>query len=206
MTTTQGMIHVVDDDASFRRSVARMLTTAGHEVASFPSAAAFFDQHSTRSRGCVLADLHMPGCNGLELQSRLAASRNPLPVVFLSGNGNIPSTVEAMRHGAVDFLTKCAPDAALLAAIEHALQLDRIQHARRSVVAKMRALYDQLSPREREVFARVITGDLNKQIADDLGIALRTVKLHRTQISRKLGMPSVPEWIQLWTTVQDGED
>lgn len=183
-----------------------MLTTAGHEVASFPSAAAFFDQHSTRSRGCVLADLHMPGCNGLELQSRLAASRNPLPVVFLSGNGNIPSTVEAMRHGAVDFLTKCAPDAALLAAIEHALQLDRIQHARRSVVAKMRALYDQLSPREREVFARVITGDLNKQIADDLGIALRTVKLHRTQISRKLGMPSVPEWIQLWTTVQDGED
>lgn len=206
MTTTQGMIHVVDDDASFRRSVARMLTTAGHEVASFPSAAAFFDQHSTRSRGCVLADLHMPGCNGLEMQSRLAASRNPLPVVFLSGNGNIPSTVKAMRHGAVDFLTKCAPDAALLAAIEHALQLDRIQHARRSVVAKMQSLYDQLSPREREVFARVITGDLNKQIADDLGIALRTVKLHRTQISRKLGMPSVPEWIQLWTTVQDGED
>lgn len=206
MSITQGIVHVVDDDSSFRRSVARLLTTAGYEVASFPSGNAFFARHSTASRGCVLADLHMPGCDGLELQTRLAASRNPLPVVFLSGNGNIPSTVKAMRHGAVDFLTKCAPDAALLASIEQALQLDGVQHARRSAVAKMQSLYDQLSPREREVFAMVITGDLNKQIADDLGIALRTVKLHRTQISRKLGMPSVPEWIQLWTTVQDGED
>ena len=204
MTTTQGMVHVVDDDASFRRSVARLLSTAGHEVSSFSSAAAFFAQHSIRSRGCVLADLHMPGCDGLELQSRLAASRNPLPVVFLSGNGNIPSTVKAMRHGAVDFLTKCAPDAALLASIEHALQLDGTQHARRCFVAKMRSLYDQLSPREREVFAKVITGDLNKQIADDLQIALRTVKFHRTHISRKLGMASVPEWIQLWNTIRDG--
>jgi len=202
MTTTQGLVYVVDDDASFRRSVSRLLSTVGYEVAVFSSGTAFFAQHCARSRGCVLADLHMPGCNGLELQSQLVASGNPLPVVFVSGNGTIPSTVKAMRNGAVDFLTKCAPETELLAAIAQALLLDGIQHARRSSFEKMQDLYHQLSAREREVFAGVITGDLNKQIGSALGIALRTVKLHRTNITRKLGMPSVPEWIQLWNTIR----
>jgi len=202
MTTVQGCIYVVDDDTSFRRSVSRLLSAVGYEVASFPSITTFLAQHSTRSRGCVLADLHMPGGSGLELQTRLAASENPLPLVFLSGNGNIPSTVKAMRQGAVDFLTKCAPEAELLRTIEQALLLDRAQQARRSAKAKTQSLYRQLSPREREVFARVVVGQLNKQIAGDLGIALRTVKLHRTHISRKLGMPSLPEWIQLWNDTQ----
>jgi FixJ family two-component response regulator len=205
MTPTQGFVYVVDDDASFRRSVSRLLSTVGYEVAVFSSGTAFFAQHSARSRGCVLADLHMPGCNGLELQSQLITSGNPLPVVFISGNGTIPSTVKAMRNGAVDFLTKCAPENELLAAIAQALLQDKTQHARRRTIEKMQAFYHQLSAREREVFARVITGDLNKQIADDLGIALRTVKLHRTNISRKLGMPSVPEWIQVWNMIRDGE-
>jgi len=205
MITTQGLVYVVDDDASFRRSISRLLSTVGYEVAVFNSGTAFLEQHCGHSRGCVLADLHMPGCNGLELQSRLAASGNPLPVVFISGNGTIPSTVKAMQHGAVDFLTKCAPETYLLAAIAQALGLDKSRHARRRILGTMQALYDQLSAREREVFAGVIVGDLNKQIASDLGIALRTVKAHRTQISRKLGMPSVPEWIQLWNTIRDGE-
>lgn len=203
MSSSPVAVYVVDDDASFRRSVSRLLTAEGYEVASFPSSDAFLAQHSIRRRGCVVTDLNMPGCNGLELQTRLAATRNPLPVVFLSGNGNIPSTVKAMRHGAVDFLTKCAPDEALLKSIQQALHLDSLQHARRRAVAKMQSLYDQLTPREQEVFARVIAGDLNKQIADHLGIALRTVKMHRTHISRKLGMPSVPEWLQLWTTLRN---
>jgi len=202
MTPTQGIVYVVDDDASFRRSIARLLSAEGYEVASFPSGIAFLAQHANWSRGCVLADLHMPGCNGLELQARLAVSGNPLPVVFLSGSGTIPSTVRAMQNGAVDFLMKCAPEAELLAAIAQALLLDGVQHIRRRTIEKMRFLYDQLSPREREVFAGVIVGRLNKQIADDLGIALRTVKLHRTHISRKLGMVSVPEWIQLWNTIR----
>jgi FixJ family two-component response regulator len=197
----KGFVYVVDDDASFRRSVSRLLSTVDYEVASFPSGPAFMAQHSAGRRGCVLADLHMPGCNGLDLQAWLAASENPLPVVFLSGNGTIPSTVKAMRNGAVDFLTKCAPEAELLAAIAQALLLDEVQHAQRGNLKQMQALYARLTPRECEVFARVIVGDLNKQIADDLGIVLRTVKLHRTHISRKLGMPSVPEWIQLWNTI-----
>jgi FixJ family two-component response regulator len=195
---------VVDDDAPFRRSISRLLSSVGYEVAAFSSGAAFFAQHSSRSRGCVLADLHMPECNGLDLQTRLAASGNPLPIVFLSGNATTPSTVKAIQNGAVNFLTKCAPEVDLLAAIAQALLLDGTQHARRRNLAEMQSLYQQLTPREREVFARVITGDLNKQIADVLGIALRTVKLHRTNISRKLGMPSVPEWIQLWNRVRCG--
>jgi two-component system response regulator FixJ len=205
MSTKLGFVHVVDDDDSFRRSVARLLSEVGYKVASFPSAADFLAQHTSVSRGCVLADLHMPGCSGLELQVQLAASGNPLPMVFLSGNGTIPSTVKAMRQGAVDFLTKCAPDSELLAAVAQAVQLDDAQHARLRTLEVMQNLYHQLSAREREVFAVVITGDLNKQIADDLGIALRTVKLHRTNISRKLRMSSVPEWIQLWNTIRNRE-
>lgn len=202
MTTTHGFVYVVDDDDSFRRSVSRLLSGVGYEVASFPSAADFLAQHTSVSRGCVLADLHMPGCSGLELQVQLAASGNPLPLVFLSGNGTIPSTVKAMRQGAVDFLTKCVPDSELLAAVAQALQLDGVQLARRGALAQMQSLYAQLSPRECEVFAGVVAGQLNKQIAGDLGIALRTVKLHRTHISRKLRMPSVPEWIQLWNAIR----
>ncbi len=205
MNTSQGIVYVVDDDDSFRRSISRLLSTAGYEVETFPSGAAFFAQHSSRSRGCVLADLHMPECNGLELQTRLSNSGNPLPIVFLSGNATIPSTVKAIQNGAVDFLTKCAPEADLLDSIAQALLLDGTQHIRRRNLEKMQSLYDQLSTREREVFAGVITGDLNKQIADDLGIALRTVKLHRTNITRKIGMPSVPEWIQLWNSIRSGE-
>ena len=120
MTPTQGLVYVVDDDASFRRSVARLLTAEGYEVATFASAAEFLAQHTSVSRGCVLADLHMPGCSGLELQVQLAASSNPLPLVFLSGNGTAPSTVKAMLQGAVDFLTKCAPDGDLLEAVGNA--------------------------------------------------------------------------------------
>jgi len=202
MTTTHGLVYVVDDDDSFRRSVSRLLSGVGYEVASFPSAADFLAQHSSVSRGCVLADLHMPGCSGLELQVQLAASGNPLPLVFLSGNGTIPSTVKAMRQGAVDFLTKCAPDSELLAAVAQALQLDGVRLARRGALAQMQTLYGQLSPRECEVFAGVVAGQLNKQIAGDLGIALRTVKLHRTHISRKLRLHSVPEWIQLWNAIR----
>ena len=204
MSTKLGFVYVVDDDESFRRSVSRLLSGFGYEVASFPSAADFLAQHTSVSRGCVLADLHMPGCSGLELQTKLAASGNPLPVVFLSGNGTIPSTVKAMRQGAVDFLTKCTPDSELLAALAQALQLDGVQLARRGALAQMQSLYGQLSPRECEVFAGVVAGQLNKQIAGDLGIALRTVKLHRTHISRKLRLHSVPEWIQLWNTIRSG--
>lgn len=201
MTTTHALVNVVDDDESFRRSVSRLLSGVGYKVASFPSAADFLAQHSSESRGCVLADLHMPGCSGLELQVKLAASGNPLPLIFLSGNGTIPSTVKAMRQGAVDFLTKCAPDSELMSAIAEALALDDLQHQRRSARIRMQSLYGQLSPRECEVFAGVVAGQLNKQIADDLGIALRTVKLHRTNISRKLRMHSVPEWIHLWNEI-----
>jgi FixJ family two-component response regulator len=142
MTPTQGLVYVVDDDASFRRSVARLLTAEGYEVATFASAAEFLAQHSSVSRGCVLADLHMPGCSGLELQVQLAASSNPLPLVFLSGNGTAPSTVKALRQGAVDFLTKCAPDGDLLEAVGNAVLLDGCRYACRRALAEIQSIHN----------------------------------------------------------------
>jgi FixJ family two-component response regulator len=194
----EGTVFVVDDDASFRAAVSRLLRAAGHRVEVFASASAFLERLPSAGPGCVVADLQMPGLSGLDLQAALAGSGNALPVLFLTGHGDIPTSVQAMRLGAEDFLTKRAPKEALLEAVGRALARDVRQRAERQRVEAARARFDALTPREREVLEHVLRGQLNKQIAWDLGIHERTVKLHRTAITNKVGVQSVAELTQLW--------
>ncbi len=190
-------IFLVDDDPSFLTSMARLCRASGFAVRAFSSAADFLAQRSPDSPGCVVADLQMPGMNGLELQEALARSDNPLPIVFLTGHGDIPTSVKAMRHGAEDFLTKRAPRQELLAAVQRALARDARDREARKRRHELRARFDQLTPREREVLSHVLRGQLNKQIAADLGVAERSVKRHRTSLMAKLGVGSVAELAQL---------
>ena len=191
-------VYVVDDDASFRKAVSRLLRAAGHEVEAFASASEFLERLPQAGPGCVVADLQMPGLSGLDLQAALAGSDNPLPVLFLTGHGDIPTSVHAMRLGAEDFLTKGAPREALLHAVTRALARDDRERAERERVEAARSRFSALTGREREVLEHVLRGRLNKQIAADLGIHERTVKLHRTAITNKVGVQSVAELTQLW--------
>lgn len=191
------IVFIVDDDASFRTAVSRLLRAAGHSVQTFSSASEFLERLPA-GPGCVVADLQMPGLNGLDLQVALAGSDSPMPVLFLTGQGDIPSSVQAMRLGAEDFLTKIAPKAQLLDAVKRALARDSRERERRAKVQAARARFAGLTSREREVLSQVLRGRLNKQIAAELGIHERTVKLHRTAITTKVGVQSVAELAQLW--------
>ena len=192
-----GTVFVVDDDASFLKSVSRLLRAAGYPVQAFESGQEFLEQLAPDTRGCVLADLRMPELDGLELQEALARSPNPLPVVFLSAQGDIPTTVLAMRQGAEDFLTKLCPKEKLLAAISRALKRGAHERASRQRLRDLRKRFAELTPRELEVLQHVVNGKMNKQIADDLGINERTVKLHRTNLTRRLQVQSVAELTRL---------
>lgn len=198
-------IRIVDDNASFRTAVARLLRASGFAVKAFASAAEFLDCLEPDVPGCVLLDLQMPGLSGIELQEALARKGIGLPVIFLSGHGDIPTSVQAMRRGAEDFLTKRAPQEELLAAINRALARDETRRAEQARLEGLQARLAALSPREREVLEHVVQGKLNKQIAADLGIHERTVKLHRTAITTKLGVPSTAELTKLWMEAGAGE-
>lgn len=187
------IVHLVDDDESFLRSVSRLLRASGFEVATFSSVQSFLQREATSAPGCVVTDLQMPRQSGLDLQEALARSRNPLPIVFLTSKGDIPTSVRAMRGGAEDFLTKRAPKAQLLQAIERALERGKREKQERERVANIEAKLNLLSPRERQVLAGVARGLLNKEIGDNLGVAERTVKLHRSNLSAKLGLRSPAE-------------
>jgi two-component system response regulator FixJ len=201
MTTTlpqkSGTVFVIDDDTSFLRSVSRLLTAVGYSVEAFASAHDFFARSAPERPGCVVADLQMPGINGLQLQEALRKSANPLPVIFLTGQGSIPSTVSAMRSGAEDFLTKRAPRDDLLAAVERALERDGRERQQRLRQQELSDRLAELSEREKEVLSHVVQGKMNKEIAADLNINLRTVKLHRTNITRKLNVQSIAELTRL---------
>ena len=197
MSSASPVIHIVDDDASFLRATSRLLRASGFAVKTFASAADFFSQRDQDAVGCLVADLQMPGMDGLELQAALARTRNPLPILFLSGHGDIPSSVRAMRGGAEDFLVKTAPKVVLLDAIRRAVARGARERKTRAQRREANERIATLSEREREVFGHVIRGRLNKQIADDLGITERTVKYHRQSITTKLGVPSVAELTRL---------
>ena len=190
------VVHVVDDDPSFLSAIARLLRAAGHRVRTFASAAELLAEPGDAA-GCVIADLRMPGMDGLALQQALLRQASVLPVIFLTGEGDIPTSVRAMRHGAEDFLTKRAPGEDLLAAVDRAIGRDARQRAQGDRLRALRARLDTLSPREHEVLQHVVRGRLNKQIAADLGIGERTVKLHRTAITTKLQTRSVAELTRL---------
>lgn len=185
------VIHIVDDDQPTRTAMARLLAAEGHDVRTYASAADLLAQMPSGEPGCIVLDLQMPGVNGLQLQVTIAEQDDPLPIVFLTGQGQIPDSVRAMRNGAVDFLTKPAEPALLLSVIAHALAQDAANREAREHRRALRERYARLTPREREVMVHLISGRLNKQAAADMHIAEGTVKLHRAQILQKLGTDSM---------------
>ena len=191
--STSGTVHLVDDDLDFLAATRRFVRSIGFPVAIFSSVTDLLAQVSAETRGCVIADLVMPEVRGLELQQLLDRHGVLMPVVFLTGQGNIPSSVQAMRGGAMDFIEKLAPKEQLTTAIERALQRDAELHRVRAELAERRRKFAMLTKREREVLGLVVRGQRNKQIAGTLGVTERTVKHYRGVISTKLGVHSVAQ-------------
>jgi FixJ family two-component response regulator len=197
MTERAPVVHVVDDDDSMRTAVVRLLQAAGYQARGYGSAGEFLLGRSDRDApGCAVLDVRMPGPSGLDLQEALARFDVPLPIVFLTGHGDIPMSVRAIKAGAVDFLTKPVSREVLLGAVRSAIARDAETRAAREVLRVLRARYESLTPREREVFTGVVAGRLNKQIAADLGTAERTIKAHRAQVMEKMQVGSVAELVQ----------
>jgi FixJ family two-component response regulator len=192
-------IHLVDDDPSILRALSRLLRAAGYDVAQFGSAEEFllYRGNFPDVPGCAIVDLKLPGLNGLELQESLGRQKEPLPVIFLTGHGDVPSSVRAMKNDAVDFLMKpvCADD--LLAAVQRAFTNDVAAREARHQKQELLSRYEKLTPREREVLALVVRGRLNKQIAFELGTVERTIKAHRAQIMAKMQAQSVAELVRI---------
>jgi FixJ family two-component response regulator len=190
-------VFIVDDAAEIRNSLSRLLAAAGYQVRAFESAEGFLEQHDADVPGCLLLDIGLPGLSGTELQRALAGSANPLPIVFLTGVGDIQTSVHAMKEGAVDFLTKPIDCARLFAAVDQAFQCDAEQRAQVKIRRVIHQRLDTLTPREREVLTYVIQGRLNKQIAAEMGTGEKTIKVHRARMMSKMAVRSVPELVQL---------
>ena len=196
MTERAPIVHVVDDDNSMRTAVMRLLQAAGYQARGYPSAGEFLlGRADGDAPGCVVLDVRMPGPSGLELQEALARFDVLIPIVFLTGHGDIAMSVHAMKAGAVDFLTKPVSREALLGAVRSAIARDAETRAAREGSRALRVRYESLTPREREVFTGVVAGRLNKQIAADLGTAERTIKAHRAQVMEKMQVGSVAELV-----------
>ena len=186
------VVHVVDDDPSFLQAISRRLEAAGFDVEPFSSAEAFLARQSD-FEGCAVVDLKLGGLSGLELQEALVGTADPLPVIFLSGHGDVHSSVRAMKRGAVDFLTKPVSGDDLVDAVRRAIALDASARGTRQTLRDVRSRHGRLTPREREVFALVARGMLNKQIAAELGTSERTVKAHRARVMEKMSAQSVTD-------------
>jgi RNA polymerase sigma factor (sigma-70 family) len=187
------IIYLVDDDQSFLRALSRRLQSADYQVKTFASGEELLSHCRSEAAACAVLDLQMPGLSGLDLQEALAQAEEPLPVVFLTGHGDIRSSVRAMKRGAVDFLTKPVQGDELLEAVERAVARHAAEQQTRRQKRKWGARYDSLTPREREVFTLVVSGRPNKQIADVLGISERTVKAHRARVMDKMGVQAPAE-------------
>jgi FixJ family two-component response regulator len=191
VTSKVPTVFVVDDDASVRGAVARLLHSAGYQTETFASAEGFLAQSRFDAPGCILLDVRMPGLNGLELQQALTAADRQLPIVFITGHGDVPMSVHAMKAGAEDFLPKPFDDGELLKAVARALNKSQREQNERTEVAEIRRRLSSLTPREREVLCHVVAGQLNKQIAADLSIAEKTIKVHRGRVMEKMGASSL---------------
>jgi len=191
------MVFVVDDYAPGRKSISRLLRAAGFVVASFASAQEFLAQYDPAACGCLVLDLAMPDIGGLELQSILADKGSFLPIIFLTAHGDVSTSVQAMKHGAVDFLTKPVDDEDLLTAVRVAIEKDRVLRREQAELVEIRERLATLTRREREVLEYVVAGRLNKQIASDLGTVEQTVKVHRAHVMQKMKVHSVAELVRL---------
>jgi FixJ family two-component response regulator len=190
-------VHVVDDDDLARKGTARLLDAAGFDTRTYSSAHEFLSAVTSDTAGCIVLDVRLPDLSGLDLQVALTDRGVALPIVFMTGHGAIPDSVRAIQRGAVDFLTKPVEGDILLAAVSRALEQDASSRAARAHKEILRTRYDRLSPREREVFLHLLRGQLNKQVAADLQITERTIKLHRAHIFQKLEVSSMVEMARL---------
>ena len=190
-------VFVVDDYAPGRKSIARLLRTAGFAVTAFASAKEFLAQYDPETPGCLVLDLAMPEVSGLELQGILAGKSSLLPIIFLTAHGSVPKSVQAMKRGASDFLTRPVNDEDLLAAVRAAIEKDRARRREQAELSEIRARVARLTPREREVLEYVVAGKLNKQIAGELGTVEQTVKIHRAHVMQKMRVQSVAELVRL---------
>ena len=191
------IIHVVDDDEPFKSAISRLLRAAGFEVRGYANAGDFMLTHFDDAPGCILMDIRMPGPSGLELQAALAMRPEPLPVIFLTGFGDIPASVRAIKAGAIDFLTKPVKREDLLKAIEAALARDAENRILRRQLRNWRESYESLTARELQVFERVVAGRMNKEIAGELGAAERTIKAHRAQMMEKMRATSIAQLVHI---------
>ncbi len=195
-------VAVVDDDELVLRSLDRLLQAAGFQVQSFSSPEHFLEKRPANDCGCIVMDLSMPGLSGLDVQQALADAADARPVIFISGHGSVPSSVEAMKQGAVDFLTKPLDHEKFLATVRSALEKYEAKRGLREQQAAVAARLATLTPREGEVLARVVDGKLNKQIAAELGTAEKTIKVHRARMMRKMEVDSLAELVRAWTSTQ----
>ena len=190
------LVHLVDNDPRVLKAVARLLASEGIRTAASTSAREFLSRYDASVPGCVVLDLAMPGESGLDLQEELQRNHVPVPVVFLSGRGNVPASVRAMKGGALDFLTKPVDGDALVDAVRRGIALDEVQRTRADEEHALRTALDTLTPREREILPYLVSGKLNKQIAADLGVVEKTVKVHRMHVMHKLGVQRLADLVR----------
>lgn len=197
MTSGTSVVFVVDDDASVLRGVKRLLRSAGFTAETFASAPEFLERYDRNAAGCVILDLAMPGFDGLQMQEALTHRGSVLPIIFLTGHGDIPTSVQAMKGGAVDFLTKPATDDELIAAVRKAIQRCEALYRAREEIATIRRRVATLTPREHEVLTHLLSGKLNKQIAADLGTVEHTIKVHRARVMQKMQARTLAALVRL---------
>jgi FixJ family two-component response regulator len=197
MADAEPTVYVVDDDRDVLKSIGRLLDAAGFLVLTFYSPESFLERVDRTAPGCIVLDLSLPGLSGLELQRVLESQGNPLPIVFLTGRGDIAASVHAMKHGAADFLTKPVDDDVLIAAVRDALARNREQRGIRAERDHLAECLATLTAREREVLERIVAGRLNKQVAAELGTAEKTIKFHRANLMRKLGVRTLADLVKL---------
>ncbi|WP_374510511.1 response regulator transcription factor [Niveibacterium sp.] len=190
-------VHIVDDDEALRDSLIWLLESEGYTVATYASAEDFLAAWSPALTGCLLLDVRMPGMSGLELYEKLVAQHATLPVIFITGHGDVPMAVSALKKGAVDFIEKPFNDQDMLRLIGQCLEAERSERTQRRQDAETARRLDQLTTREREVLDLIVAGRLNKQIADDLGISIKTVEVHRARVMEKMGVSSLAELVQM---------
>jgi FixJ family two-component response regulator len=190
-------VFIVDDDAGVLKGLSRLLRAHGHDVRAYLSPQEFLAQHDATIPGCAVLDVAMPGLDGLALQEALTASSSYRPVIFITGKGDIPTSVRAMKAGAVDFLTKPVSDGELLAAVARAVEQDAQSRRAHAELATIEARITTLTPREREVLTHVVAGRLNKQIAGELGTVEKTIKVHRSRMMEKLGVRTVADLVRM---------
>ena len=197
MTEADAIVFVVDDDASVRQSLKNLVGSVGLRVEAFASAQEFLRSKLTDVPGCLVLDVRLPGLSGLDLQKRMADAGIEIPIIFITGHGDIPMTVRAMKAGAVEFLTKPFRDQDLLDAIQQALDRNRAAREQRAEIEELRSRLDSLTPRERQVMGLVVAGLLNKQIAGELGTSETTIKIHRHQVMEKMRAGSLAELVRM---------